>query len=374
MRTIRNLCFWAVLCIFAVACSSNDDEVGDWKKVQTFPGKARTAAVSFVIDNKAYVGLGVTEDQDELNDFWVFSGGADENGAWTETDTFPGVRRCAAVAFSDGKCGYVGLGYKMNLKSMGTNKDYYRDFYKYDPSQPEGKRWSRIADFPGQVRTFAVGFYIADADGRGNGLAYVGTGEGEDKEGSYNDYWCYDPATDQWSHKALWYYGEPRKGAVAFVIGKSAYIATGVSGTSDYVTDFVRFTPSNVGHEWESLDPFKDLSGQGFDNDYPQIPRAYAVSFVVGKESDQTARVYIATGSRGSNLSDCWEFNPYKGDLGRWEEVTSFPAMALRQMAVSFVVNNYGYVCVGGSNLAQSAKQSNYVFFPGVDDDDENDD
>lgn len=359
MKTIKRLCFWAVLLLAFGACSSNDDEVGDWEKTYlTFPGKGRTGAASFMMNNKAYVGLGLTADGDEMNDFWEISG-----GRWRELAPFPGGARYGAVAFSDGKYGYVGLGYAAYTNLQDKDQTWFSDFWKYDP---EANSWSQIANFPGKVRRFGVAFYL-DAKG------YVGTGEGQDKEGCFSDIWSYDPATDSWNNDPS-YVGDPRKGAVAWVIGKSAYLATGVYGTSDYTTDVHRFTPSNAGHEWESLDALKNYSGQGFDNDYPKIPRAFAVMFVVGNDADQSARAYLATGSRGSALTDCWEFDPYDRDgKGSWDEVTSFPSGALREQAVAFVLDGFGYVTLGGTSSGTSTKQSTYKFYPGIEDDDEND-
>lgn len=361
MKTVKSICFWALVLVSAAACSSNDDEVGDWEKSSdVFPGRGRIGAVSFTVGNTSYVGLGQTDDQWELQDFWAY------NGKWFKVDSFPGEPRYGAMAFSDGEYGYVGCGYAQRYNLDGKPV-YYKDFYRFDPKAVSGKQWTKIADFPGQARRGGVGFFL---DGKG----YVGTGErSKDDGGACNDYWSYDIATQQWSTEAM-YKGDLRQGAVAWVIGKSAYICTGSSGTSDYATDFIKFTPSASEElQWEFLDPLKDMSGQGFDNDYNKIPRSYAVSFVVGKDSDQSLRVYLATGQRSSLLSDCWEFNPYKGEKGRWEEVTAFPTRALRQAAVSFVFNGYGYITVGGSISGSDTKQSMYKFYPGVDDDEDND-
>lgn len=365
MKTVKDLCFLIVLVFFAAACSSNDDEVGDWEKMnsETFPAKGRIGAVSFTIGDKVYIGLGIDGDEYEKNDFWVFQGG------WIEVDSFPGSPRFGAVAFSDGKYGYVGLGNAANVHKAGAEgqEEWFKDFYRFDPTQPRGNQWTRIGDFPGKVRRYGIGFYL-------NGKGYVGTGRGEDKEGTFKDYYSFDPTTQSWDPVPQ-YYGEPREGAVVFVIGESAYICTGRQGEADYVNDVIKFTPSSS-TPWESLDKLKNTDDHGWDNDYPNIRRAFAVAFVVGSGSE--ARGYVATGSNGSLKDDCWEFNPFdetKGRKGSWDEVTSFPAGSRRMAAVGFAYNGLGYVTLGGTNETRgSTFQSTFSFTPGIDDDDQNDD
>lgn len=362
MRTIRNLFFWAILASFAVACSSNDDKVGDWEKVETFGGKGRLGAISFTIGDKVYVGLGVDAEGYELNDMWTFGG-----YSWgSDVDTFPGPKRWGAVAFSDGQYGYVGTGYAQNQHISGSKSEYFNDFWRFDPTQPSGSQWKKLNDFPGQKRRYAVAFYV---DGHG----YIGTGYGDDKAGTFKDFWRYDAPSDSWTQ--INGFGEPRQGAVAWVIGKSAYICTGVNGSSDYVTDFLKFTPAKE-EPWEKLDPLRNLDHQGFDNHYAKIPRAYAVAFVVGKEEDKSLRVYLASGGRPALLTDCWEFDPYKGEMGRWDEVTNLTSVMTRVSAVSFTIKGLGYMTTGGSSISSftSVRQSTYIFYPGVKDDDQNDD
>lgn len=41
MKTLRNLSFLFVAGLFFAGCHSNDDEVGNWKKVESFGGMGR---------------------------------------------------------------------------------------------------------------------------------------------------------------------------------------------------------------------------------------------------------------------------------------------------------------------------------------------
>ena len=66
----------------------------------------RSNAVAFVIDNRAYVGMGVTSSL--RNDFWEYDPVAD---LWEEKTAYEGVARTDAVAFSiEGTRGFVTTG------------------------------------------------------------------------------------------------------------------------------------------------------------------------------------------------------------------------------------------------------------------------
>lgn len=378
MKTLRNLSFLFVIGLFFAGCHSNDDEVGNWKKVDSFGGMGRLGAVSFVLGERAYVGTGISEQSRELKDFYYCTANSDRDLTWyRDTATFPGDPRLGAVAFSNGKVAYVGLGYSAGLHTGSTHtEEYFNDFYKYD-----GKTWTKVADFPGERRRYALGFYVPDPNNSEKGKAYVAFGQynkGNEGSGTLKDWWEFDLATETWT-EMTWTYGEKRAGACVAVIGSDAYIFTGADGSS-YPNDVIRFSPFKPESEQRVyLDQLKDKDGQSFDNDYGMIPRGYATAFAVGRESDQSARIYLVSGARGSLLSDCWEFNPYKGEKGRWDEVTSLPSFALRQAACAFVLNDVGYIAVGGavsvpSNSTISVKQTSYLFEPGVDDDDQDDD
>lgn len=378
MKTLRNLGFLFVLGLFFAGCHSNDDEVGNWKKVESFGGTGRLGAVSFVLGERAYVGTGINEQSRELRDFYYCTANNDGDLTWyRDTATFPGPERLGAVAFSTGKVAYVGLGYSAGLHTGSTKtEEYFNDFYKYD-----GTTWKKVADFPGESRRYALGFYVPDPNNSGKGKAYVAYGQynkGNEGSGPLKDWWEFDLETETWK-EMTWTYGEKRAGACVAVIGSDAYIFTGQDGSS-YPNDVIRFSPFKPESEQRVLlDPLKDMDGRSYDNDYGMIPRGYAVAFAVGQESDQSARIYLASGARGGLLSDCWEFNPYKGEKGRWDEVTSLPSFALRQAACAFVLNNIGYIAVGGAtsvpgSSSLSVKQTSYLFEPGVDDDDQDDD
>src|SRR5437667_303628 len=98
---------------------------------------------------------------------------------WTQKADFGGGIREAAVGFSIGSKGYIGIG--LDVFAFDS------DFWEYDDAT---NTWAQKADFGGTARELAVGFSIGSK-------GYIGTGSGDVK-----DFWEYDPATDAWTQKA----------------------------------------------------------------------------------------------------------------------------------------------------------------------------
>ena len=361
MKKVNFLCL-IMLGLFFVACHSNDDTWGDWSRGYPFSGRPRTGAVTFTLNGEVYVGLGRNEDVEEkdkyLTDFWKFNG-----TRWVSVASFPTYGRAGAVAFVVGEEGhqvaYVGTGYREYL----GKETYYDNFYTFD-----GVSWDtttviklpKPADRKDGGRRDGIAFSL-------NGKGYVGTGL---VSGGMvvNDIYCFDPSK---SGDAAWsnteFRGEPRCGAVAFVIKDKAVVCLGAAAASG--SNFRRDVYTFDGTTWQDREPLYDQDGRGFDNDYNQIPRAYAVAFVSSKDGG-VLKGYVATGN-GSYPGTCWEYNI---DTDRWDEVTELPAaMNRRAYAVGFTFNDYGYVTTGGSTMNAPLDIDTWKFTPGIDEDDDND-
>ncbi|MEM1405995.1 MAG: kelch repeat-containing protein [Bacteroidota bacterium] len=295
--------------IAVVSCDEDDDEedfIGNWVERSDFEGFRRSSAVSFTIDNFAYVGTGFNGDEDEYyQDFWRYS--VSQN-FWQQMTPLPGVARSAAVAFSIGSTGYVGLGYDGDIE--------LNDFYKYDPAT---NSWSQIADFGGSARRNAVAFAI-------EGKGYVGTG---DDGNTLKDFYEYDPETDSWTQIPS-IGGSKRENAAAFVLGEYAYVGTG-SDNGVAETDFWRFDPSLLpDFPWVELTELDD------DDDY-QITRENAVAFTANGLG------YICSGTRGSETRSIWEYDP---DTDSWLEKTPLEGPTRRD-AVAFTLSGRPFVTTG---------------------------
>lgn len=317
MKTEKNFLIF-VLCIALatmVSCSSSDDDEitdGDWREYSDFDGVPRSDAVTFVVNDEAYIGLGYDGD-DRLADFWKYN---PDNNYWVRVADFPGDARNGAVAFSiDGK-GYVGTGY--------NGEDELKDFWEYDPAS---NTWTQKADFMGSARYGAVAFAV---DGKG----YIGTGY----DGNYlKDFYAYSPTTDTWE-QIISIGGSKRRDASSFVIGDKAYVFSGLDNGA-YEDDVWEFDP-NSGNWTEKRNISDSDDDDSFDDDYTTIARIDGIGFTINGMG------YLATGSTGSMVTNVWEYDP---QLDVWSERTSFEGIS-RTEAVGFAIGSKGFVTTGRSS------------------------
>jgi len=340
-----------VLAVLLLASCTTKDEgttyKGDWvnRTPYQFPGTPRGGAFCFVIDNKAYMGLGYTG-KAYPQDFFVLDLAGE---TWSPRQNFPAYPvpegttppanpdaekgRERTVAFAIGGKGYVGLGY--NRDDAKGLKNGGKDFYSYDPGTNE---WTRVADFIGSARYDAIGFSL-------NGKGYVGTGL--DAKGNYcSDMFQYDPAADPKINASLpadsnpWkqigtFPGGKRNRAYALSLNGMAYAGGGLSSGSYNNNDFWRFD----GSTWTSLRPKSDVAY--WASYIAAVNRADANIFSVN------GKIYLANGigSSGSIVTSCYEWDP--SDVSNaWVQKNGFEFVA-RHLAVSFTIGNRGFVCAG---------------------------
>ncbi len=312
--------------------------LGNWTKASTFLGTARSNAVSFVINNVAYVGTGVDANAVKYKDFYSFD---PSTGSWNKVTPMPvaAAARYNAVGFSAAGKGYVGTGYD------GTN--LLSDFWQFDPavntvtttttgtvttSVTTIGSWKRVADFPtpnGSGRYGAVAASISD-------IGYVGCGyDGNNQK----DFYKYDPTSNSWSALTSGFPGDKRIGALAFVINGQMYVGTGINNNL-YNTDFWSYNPVGNGN-WTQLRNLSNISTSTDSYDYSAVARAYASSFVVGNIG------YVTVGSNSAVRADVQAYDP---TMDTWTATNPFSFSgggAGRNSAVSFGIGNYGYVGTG---------------------------
>ncbi len=157
------------------------DMGGSWTQKANFGGGDRAAAVGLSIGNKGYVGMGITEDGQDTEDFWEYN---PATNSWTQKANFGGGSRVTPVGFSIGDKGYVGTG-----RDSYYNLDALQDFWEFDPGADWDGEWTPKANFGGGDRVLAVGFSIGNK-------GYLGLG-GPDNTmsgvGSLSDFWEYCP-------------------------------------------------------------------------------------------------------------------------------------------------------------------------------------
>ena len=138
-------------------------EQGTGTQKSDFPGGARYDATSFSIGIKVYLGLGTTDGDNILKDFWEWD---QASNVWTRKADYPGNEVFGAVGFSIGTKGYIGTG--------GTN-----EFWEYDPAT---NSWTQKSSLPGTgKRSYAVGFSIGTKGYIGTG--YMGIASNSDYQG-----------------------------------------------------------------------------------------------------------------------------------------------------------------------------------------------
>lgn len=353
-RLFTGIFFLFILGLAAGCKKSDDDDIlqGDWTRMADFEDVPRSGAVSFVIGDKAYVGTGYKGksatkegENSRLSDFWMYNSATDN---WTKIANFPGVPRSYAVAFAANGKGYVGLG-----TSDGTNT--LKDFWEYDPSN---NSWRQVADFNptnGKGRVGAVAFAIGNE-------GFVGSGN--DGDNDQQDFYKFTPPTSSTS-MGTWAQvssiKSKRRDAFAFVIGNKAYVGGGYN--NGYVYTFYSYNASS--DTWTTLhslypdtDPEESDDIKSNDDYNYNLERRLAVAFSINGLG------YITTGTLNSYLNNTWQYDPNK-DI--WEQVDTFEGTS-RQSAVGFAIGNLGYIATGESGTTYM--DDLWKYDPNTEDDD----
>ncbi|MBO9631899.1 MAG: hypothetical protein J7578_02190 [Chitinophagaceae bacterium] len=298
--------------------NSDSDLVGNWVRSEDFRGDPRSEAVSFVVDNKAYVGTGLFATNGQYSSkFYRLDL---DKGYWEPVADFPGEMRRGAVAFTAGSKAYVACGYN------GPANKMLNDLWEYDPALD---KWTQLDPFPGEPRRNAVAFTV-------NGKGYIATGY---NTSALSDCWEFNPGDKSWTEKAS-IRGRKRSQAVAFVVNGKAYVCSG-NNNGEALNDLQLFDPAgNSGQgAWTDMRKLTNVSTDSYDDNYANIARYGAVAFTMG------SKVYLATGRAGSLISDTWEYDPANDT---WTKKTSFEGTA-REGAVGFSLKDRGFVLTGRS-------------------------
>ena len=297
---------------------------GIWTRLPDFSG--RTHAVGFSIGNKGYIGTGFFSEP--LSDFWEFDLAT---GSWEQKAAFGGGKRSDAAAFSIGGKGYIFGGHTEQGANVVLN-----DLWEFNP---ETNVWKRKADLPGSPRSNAAGLNVDKYGYIGLGITYFKAIVNNCPVDSFkilNDFWQYDPTTDNWHQKAS-FKGGPRYNAVAFSIGKKGYMGTGES-LGERKADF-----------WE-YDP--DANSWYRKADYLGGPVTEAVGFSI----HDLQRGYLGTGT-GPPLPQGTKFFEFNPVANGWIQRASLPS-GLRD-GVGFAIGNKGYI---GSGFLSNATREFWEF------------
>jgi N-acetylneuraminic acid mutarotase len=257
-----------------------DPATKKWNKMADFPGPGRANSISFVIGDKAYVGLGTNYNRvsraEVFSDFYEFDPKAN---TWTRKTDFQGTPRDQSAYFTIDKFGYIGSGNPDPFQPNNIN-----EFWKYDPLE---NKWSKIAEYPGEVRCRAFAFAIS-------GKGYVGGGEGNGRD-KLNDMYEYEPIGNKWTKKNNIFRGIAR--ASAFAHNNIGYVLGGITGADTQADNLVYvYDPTTDKWTFKSDMASKSSSKKG----------RYYASCIPLKN-----KVYVGLGAYGVediNQNDFYEF------------------------------------------------------------------
>lgn len=145
-----------------------DSTSDTWIPRTSFPGGDRHALSSFVVEGKAYVGMGTDHDL-YRKDWWQYD---PETYIWVAKADLPGNERSEASTFTLGQRGFV---------IFGTDGGYSDELWSYNPFDDS---WSIQASFPPSGRKDGIAFAIGDT-------AYAGTGKND--SGKKRSFYAYVP-------------------------------------------------------------------------------------------------------------------------------------------------------------------------------------
>ena len=289
---------------------------GRWVEKAPFPGDGKIGATSFVIDGKAYVAGGQS---DEL---WMYDPATD---TWSQKASSPKPLN-NPVNFVIGNKAFIGT----NIHGIEQNR--LPDFWSYDPVRDEWKEIASPSEFKGSITVNPIAFSI-----RGRG--YI--------ECNFNLLLEYNPISDAWDYAPpLELFQFDRSNAIAITNGDSVLVIGGVDATDDYREDVQLY--SGRANSWELKNNFPQSPNLGIEQG-----RTGGVGFAIN------GNFYAGMGEADSRLShaDLYVYIP-RHDL--WAANSTIPTLINEplgiQQAVGFSIENTGYIGLGRRSWREGAQ------------------
>lgn len=174
--------YWilGIITLLIVACESSQPDL-QYQIVACAPiPSPRASAVSFVIEDMAYIFGGRDSEGNYLNDLWCYD---TQQAEWILVGTTPLEGRVNATACVHDGLAYIGLGFNGRYSN---STGYLRDWWCYDPSTGA---WQQLSNYPANTTARAISMV-------GQGALYVGYGFCWTYE---RDMYRYDIENDDWS-------------------------------------------------------------------------------------------------------------------------------------------------------------------------------
>ena len=316
MKFIKHFQIFFIFCFLFSACNDAADSpypILEFKQIPTNSGIGRASAVSFVVGEKAFIGLGrKASKKTALKDFWEFNS---STNVWTQKMEFPGKARVNAIAEVVRGNAFVGLGYDSNFSAYQEGGAQLKDFWSYNPLTDI---WTQKASLPSEYTTACVSFVVGSD-------IYIGFGF--NGWGFKNEMWKYDTITDSWlqlKNSKL----DSRTGSVVCTNGKQFFIGTGYNTTN--LNDWWSYSPDT--DSWKRI------------RNFPDVGRQLAVAIC------SFDRFFVATGRHfGGDITDGFLYDDvleYNSSKDCWYRRGVLPGGG-RENAISFSINGIGYIGFG---------------------------
>jgi|GEM_PF-1464429 len=265
-----------------------------------FPPDAlgRDGASGFVIENKAYVGLGLRDGFSLGDDFYAFDSATD---SWTEIARFPSARQYAA-SFSINGFGYIIGGISGNQR--------FKDVWEYDPNL---NAWNPLFNFPGPP---SQGMQTAVWDND----AYLFFGR--DSTRFLKQVYKYSTTQSTWQILPD-FPSKPRYLSAAVQYGSKVYFIGGNDSSGVLLDENWQFDLTT--ETWQQL------------SDFPGEARWHAKGFVY------ESKIYVGTGWGNGFLNDFWSFDTFSHT---WEQAVPLPGLGKKGVS-TFHIENRVFVGLG---------------------------
>ncbi len=274
-----------------------------WQRLPDFSSHARDDGSVFVINNKAYCGLGLAPWWSTLGDFQMLDMATD---TWSPMAAIPtGEERQYAAGFSANGVGYIFGG--------TANNKYLNDLWQYDPNTDS---WKEMTSLPDTGRSAAAHFVLNDT-------AYLIGGKTKSQSAT-KQVWAYDIINDTWIQKSDFPFAKLWLASGASWQNKG-YVIFGVNENGTYQNQLYQYI---VGTDtWQIISTF------------PQAGRNYA-------SMNAIAGQLVIFGGRDS--SGVFHRNLWRYDInsGMWSQGTGIPAKG-RKGGLSFTNGTSLYYTTG---------------------------
>lgn len=282
-------------------------------------------------------------------------------GPYTQKAKTPAalLQRTRMIKAVAGNSAYVGLGHH------NTNGTVYSDFYEYNASNDQ---WTRLADFPGTMRKYAVAFALGD-------YVYLGMGLNPATDGRLADMWRYSITTGTWQ-QIQDFPGTPRYDAFAFVTGNMAYVGGGYTAPLTPTLEFWSFDGS-VWQQKNNMPAYNSGQSTFFvQNDlrvytfFGSKLHAYVVPLDTWSgfaNVPSTLQTSAFTGGMLSGNGYLWTSSPSASSMLRYTRVTNQWQDLQTPFGIynpdSFVINNKLYIFMGSQPVSTNVALTNdYVW------------